>query len=126
MTTIYDEAKKRIPTQKEMILKALKDAGSAGVLNSKLQKISLRYGGILGFLYKEGYKIDTINLGDGAVKYVFKSDPTPDTKLNLPKAKELLMSKINNIFGGQVTAEQLENLLVDEGISMRYVGGTFK
>jgi hypothetical protein len=126
MSKIFEEAKKRIPSQKQLIIKELKEAGTKGITNIKLQKISLRYGGVLGNLYKEGYKIDTIPLTDGVVNYILRSEPTPETKKQLPKAMNLLTQKIDDVFGGQVTTEQLEKLLEEEGISVRYAMGTFK
>lgn len=44
-------------TQKQKVLKALKVAGSRGVLNSDLNKICFRYGARIFELRREGYDI---------------------------------------------------------------------
>jgi RNA binding exosome subunit len=65
----------RLITQKQKIINALRLAGSEGVTNAELSKISLRYGGHLGNLYRQGYKILKYNLDGGLYKYVLIAEP---------------------------------------------------
>lgn len=66
---------KRLITQRQKILNALKEAGSEGITNAELSRISLRYGGHLGDMYRKGYKIQKHNLDGGLYKYVLISEP---------------------------------------------------
>lgn len=66
---------KRLITQRQKILKALREAGADGVTNAELSKISLRYGGHLGDFYRKGYKIAKYNLDGGLYKYVLIAEP---------------------------------------------------
>lgn len=74
MNAIYEESKTRQPSQKEHILKVLKAADEAGVLNTDLNDIMLRYGQIIYELRCEGYQIQTKNISNGIVKYTLLSD----------------------------------------------------
>jgi hypothetical protein len=65
----------RLITQRQKIIHALKEAGSEGMTNAELSKISLRYGGQLGALYRQGYKIAKYNLDGGIYKYVLIAEP---------------------------------------------------
>jgi hypothetical protein len=65
----------RLITQKQKIINALRLAGAEGVTNAELSKISLRYGGHLGNLYRQGYKILKYNLDGGLYKYVLIAEP---------------------------------------------------
>ena len=65
----------RLITQCQKILNALREAGSDGVTNAELSKISLRYGGHLGGFYRKGYKIAKYNLDGGIYKYVLIAEP---------------------------------------------------
>jgi hypothetical protein len=66
---------KRLITQRQKMIHALKEAGAEGMTNTELSKISLRYGAQLGVMYRQGYKIPKYNLDGGLYKYVLKSEP---------------------------------------------------
>lgn len=65
----------RLITQRQKILNALREAGSEGITNAELSQISLRYGGHLGNMYRNGYKIQKYNLDGGLYKYVLIAEP---------------------------------------------------
>jgi hypothetical protein len=99
---------KRLLTQKQKIINALKDAGEDGMTNAELSKISLRYGGHIGNLYREGYKIKKYNLDGGLYKYVFVSEPS--TIKFFRNAQEEIIEDMGDIFGDSVS-DELKNLL---------------
>lgn len=64
-------------TQKDRILARLVEAGSEGVMNLELNKISFRYSDRIFLLRKEGYTISTIFLTKSLCKYVLHKDDEP-------------------------------------------------
>ncbi len=68
--------RKRIMTQRQKIIQMLIDAGDEGVTNTEMNKISLRYGGHINELYRQGYKIKKMNLGGGIYRYWLLSIPS--------------------------------------------------
>lgn len=124
MSEIYQESKKRLPSQKLLILKELREAGVNGVTNTKLTKIALRYGAPLGSLYQEGYKIDTINLGEGVVKYVLREEPKGNEKKK-DKATDVLSNAMTHHFGEDMS-EKFVELMDKLNITVKYKAGTFK
>lgn len=123
-TTIHKEAKKRLPSQKETILRLLREAGTTGVTNVRLTKVALRYGAPLGALYQDGYKIETINLGDGLVKYILRGEPNADEKKK-EKSTDLFEGALITRFGVEAKDDILE--LMDKlNLTVKYKAGTFK
>lgn len=61
---------KRLESQANKILTALKSAGSKGCTNAELATIALRYGARVGELVKEGYEITKSRVAGGLFLYV--------------------------------------------------------
>ena len=91
----------RILTQRQKIINALKEAGSEGMTNAELSKISLRYGGQLGALYRQGYKITKSNLDGGLYNYVLIAEPA-DIK-HFRNAQEEVLEVMAEVHGENVS-----------------------
>lgn len=102
---------KRLITQRQKIINALKEAGSEGMTNAELSKISLRYGGHLGDLYRKGYKITKQNLDGGLYKYVLIAEPA-DIKY-FKNATEETIDELEKIHGEEI-ANDLRFILEDK------------
>lgn len=124
MNTTYEELKKRKPTQKQRMLQMLRDAGDKGVKNIDFTRISIRYGGMLGEFYKEGYKIDTIPLDGGVVKYILCEEPTAEFKKK-KDAKDAFFDSIKEKFGLEL-ANELDSIMEKINVNLRYKAGTHK
>lgn len=111
----------RIDSKKSQILKVLRNAGKDGVTNERLSKVSLRYGGCLGMLYQEGYRIDKEALGDGLYQYVLVSEPK-EKPIHI-KAMDRLIAEVSDL--GSVTSEQLFQLMENNNISVKYKANTY-
>jgi hypothetical protein len=107
----------------EQILNALRTAGESGVTNVELSKIALRYGGYLGTLYKQGYKVQTTHLGDGVFNYVLNYEPK--VIVERQSAMEVLLNAIDS-FDGEVTKEELLSILQSKSIAVKYKANTYK
>jgi hypothetical protein len=103
---------KRLITQRQKIISALKEAGSEGLTNSELSKISLRYGGHLGDLYRKGYKIEKYNLDGGLYNYILISEPA-DIKY-FQNANEEIFAAIRENFNDSITYDELKKLLEEK------------
>lgn len=120
MTKSYEEAKERIPSQRERILKALRDSGKDGVTNVSLSKIALRWTARMAELYEKGYKISCDSLGSGIYKYVLIEEPVSIAKPE--KALDILLNQIDKI-GDTISKEQLIELLNENRLTVaRKVG----
>lgn len=108
--------------KEEQILAYLK-ANPNGVTNIELAEIALRYGGYLGNLYKKGYNIKTIPIGNGVHKYKLISCPDEDFE-EKPKAIDLLLKEIES--HDFVNASEFENILEKLNISVKYRANTYK
>lgn len=109
MNIIYEESKKRQPSQKEVILKALKYAGVYGMLNTELNKIMLRYGQIIYQLRLEGYEIKTQNVERGVVRYTLLS-PEPAEKPVKKAGMDIVKDELDNL-DGMFYMFELEDIL---------------
>jgi hypothetical protein len=99
----------RYITQKQKIIDALRDAFPDGVTNAELNKISFRFGGHIGTLRKEGYRIKTIELDGGLTKYFWISEPSKtDTFQN---AQEQILADIYIGYDDSISSEELKGLL---------------
>lgn len=109
------EDRKRLKTQREKILQALKEAGEEGMTNLDLSRISLRYGGHLGDLYRKGYKIEKIKLDGGLFRYFFISEPSKETIHNkaIDDFVESVLKK-----GGSIKAYEVKPLMNELGFQM--------
>jgi hypothetical protein len=114
---------KRLLTQKRKIIAALKDAGSDGLTNVELNKISMRFGGHIGTLRREGYKIQKINLDGGLYKYILIAEPS-QTKLFATAREETLFAMAEE--HGDEIASYLENYLVAQHFNIVRRGGWYE
>ncbi|MFS0905839.1 hypothetical protein AB3N02_22710 [Priestia aryabhattai] len=106
----------------EQILNALRTAGDNGITNVELSKIALRYGGYLGTLYKQGFKVQTTHLGDGVFNYVLYHEP--EVIVERESAIEVLLKAIDG--KGAVTKEELLNIFSNHNIAVKYKANTYK
>ena len=105
----YFEARKRIPSQTERMIKLLREAGADGVTNHQLAQISLKYDSRISELRMRGYEIETTHEKKGVYKYILKKAPSIDT-IYLNATDETLMI-IDTEFGGTIQRKELESLL---------------
>lgn len=112
--------KKRIVNKSCDIATALRNAGEKGMTNGELSKISLRYGGSIGYLRMQGFTISTEKIGNGLYNYVLISEPVEH--IEKPKAHNVLIDRVKEL--SFVSAEGLEKLFEDIGVSVRYNAGT--
>jgi hypothetical protein len=114
---------KRLTTQKQKIINALKVAGSEGVTNVELSKISLRYGGHLGNLYRQGYKIKKNNLDGGLFQYILISEPA-DIKYFQNANEQTFAAIRENV--GESFATYLEKYLEEQHFHIIRRGGWYQ
>lgn len=124
MPRSYDEAFQRIPTQRDRIISALRDAGEEGLTNAELSRISLQYNSRLSELYKEGYIISCEHLNNGLYKYVLKA--VPGGVVVYPTAEEETFFEIETRFEGFISSENLYELLQEKGYQIVRKPGWFK
>lgn len=124
MSAIYEDAKNRIPSQKQKILKALRDAGESGITNADLSNISLRWGARMSELYAEGYIVDIESLGKGIYKYALQHEPT-NIVIKPQKAVDVLLQEVVKI-GDSVTSKQLQELLDKHNFNVTRKAGSHK
>ncbi len=67
---------RRRESSKALILAALETAGPSGCSNGELNDISFRYGGRICELRKAGYRIASIDEGEGHWRFVLDATPT--------------------------------------------------
>jgi hypothetical protein len=109
-------------TYKQKMVNALREAGEQGLLTSDLVKIRPRYGGTLGNLYKDGYKIETTPVKNGNYKYVLISEPAQ--VVIRPKAKDKLFEAVEQF--GEVSATELKIIMEMVGVELKFKGNTYK
>ena len=107
-----EEMNKRILTQRQKIIMALREAGSEGITNTELAKISLRYGGHLGHLYRMGYKIPKRNLDGGLYNYTLIAEPA-DIKY-FKNANQEIFETIAQYYNDSISSYDLECLLQEK------------
>lgn len=75
-------------TQGQRILALLREAGSAGVTNRKLNEISFRYSARIHTLRGQGYQIEAVRVKDSLWKFILRGDKqwleTEPADLKLP------------------------------------------
>lgn len=114
---------KRLLTQKRKIIAALKEAGSDGLTNVELNKISMRFGGHIGILRREGYKIQKINLDGGLYRYILIAEPS-QTKL-FTTAREETLFAMAEAHGDEI-ASFLESYLGEQHFNIVRRGGWYE
>ena len=82
----------------------------------------MRYGGYLGKLYKEGYKIKKESLGKGLYKYTLIEEPRD--KVVIKKAIDKLLLEISK--KGKVDKDELVDIMNKCNISVKYKANTYK
>ncbi|AYP68290.1 hypothetical protein PQE75_gp189 [Bacillus phage vB_BcoS-136] len=113
----------RIEKKQVQILNALRNAGNNGITNVELSEIALRYGGYLGKLYEQGYKIDRESVGEkGVHKYILVSEP--QTILVREKAMDKLLSAVRK--EEIIDVDGLIKILNDNNIAVKYKANTYK
>ena len=105
----YFEARQRIPSQTERMIKLLREAGADGVTNHELSKISLKYDSRISELRMRGYEIETTHEKKGVYRYILIKAPSIDT-IYLNATDEILML-IDTDFGGTIQSKELKSLL---------------
>lgn len=120
----FAEARPHIRNQRQMILEALRKAGSKGLTNIELSEICQRWAARLQELYVRGYRVKLENLGDGVYNYILVEEPEfPNPEP--PKALDVLVREIEGKFGGRVTTSQLLYLLEKNNMNVVRKAGTF-
>lgn len=123
--TILKEAKKRMPTQRETLLKVLREAGRKGVLNTDLVDICIGYRSRIAELYQMGYQVDVEHLDKGVCIYTLVHEPeTPIT--NIPTAISVITEAINEKYHGAITADTLATLLKEMNFNVVRKSGSHK
>ena len=97
------ETRKRLATQREKIIQLLIDAGEDGVTNTEMATVSLRYGGHINEMYRQGYKIKKLGLGGGVFRYWLLSIPS---QIKIPEnAHDIFMDEVERRLGADISAE---------------------
>ena len=122
MSSMLEAEYERQKTKQEKILHALRKTKDNGITNEELSKIALRYGGYLGKLYKEGYKIKKESLGKGLYKYTLIEEPRD--KVVIKKAIDKLLLEISK--KGKVDKDELVDIMNKCNISVKYKANTYK
>ena len=105
------EAKPRIPSQRERIVKLLKERGELGATNAELSRIALCYQTRIFELVEQGYEIKLENyLGQGLIKYTLVKEPDVPTPPRKP-IRDILVEEINENYGGLMDVSSLYELL---------------
>lgn len=123
--TIYKDSVKRAPTQREIILDVLREAGDKGVLNIELVEICIGYRSRIAELYQMGYKVDVENVEKGACIYTLISEPEVPVTI-VPKAVDVLAQKINEEYFGAITTDNLVELLGELNLNVVRKAGSHK
>lgn len=98
-----NETRKRLATQRQKIIQMLMDAGQDGVTNTEMSKVSLRYGGHINEMGRQGYKYTKINLGGGVFNYKLFYIPS---QIKIPEnAHDIFMDTIEKRCGDEFSAE---------------------
>jgi len=97
---VDNETIKRLSTQRQRIIEMLKDDG---VTNAEMSQVSLRYGGHINEMGRQGYKYKKFNLGGGLFRYKLISIPS---QINIPeKAHDIFMQEVDSRLGEDISAE---------------------
>jgi hypothetical protein len=115
---------KRIPSQLERIVKALREAGLEGVTNIELVKLSLKYDARISDLRRKGFVIDVEPLGKGIYKYILVKMPS-DIKF-FRNATEETLEAIDQYHGGYISRDDFELLLDLKGFQISRKHGWYR
>lgn len=117
------EERKRLLTQRQKIVEALRNAGDEGMTNAELNKIGLRFGGSLGELYKLGYKIRKEKEHGGTWRYFFISEPSQFKVHN--KASDIFVEEVIKR-GGNIDYWAIKPLLNELNLQMNRRSGYYQ
>lgn len=114
----YKDFLVRVPSKKEEVLECLRIAGDEGLTNIELRQIAVRFTGIIYFLRKDGYIIETIKEGHGVFRYVLrgKQDPVDDES-----PLSILLKEVDK--RGTVSAEEFINILSSKNLVLKKLAG---
>jgi hypothetical protein len=118
----YEEAKERIPSQLDKLIRALKDAGDDGLTNIELSKICLRYDSRLSDLRRKGFLIETESIGKSLYRYYLRK--TPSNIKFFPNAKEEFLQAVDEEEVGD--SENVKQLLDKMGFTVIRKHGWYK
>lgn len=103
--------KKPTASQAATILAMLKDAGAAGVPNSELLSVALRFSGVIHILRNQGHLIELQDNGGGLYVYIYKGFKQPKKKIS---AYEKLFDLVAD--HDKVTTAQLQSIMLQNNI----------
>ena len=122
---IYEETKRRAPTQRERLLEILREAGDKGVLNTDLVEVCIGYRSRIAELYQMGYKIDVEYLEQGVCIYTLRKEPVvPITEI--PTAISMVSKTIDEEYSGAITSETLVAILKELNFNVVRRSGSHK
>lgn len=124
--TMYNgETKKRVKSQKETVLDMLKKAGSKGVTNDTLSKVTFRFATSIHLLYQEGYIISTENLGEGVCNYTLLKEPSSPRLEKDEKAIIVLNREIMTKYNDCISSSDLDEILDSLGFVIKRKQGFY-
>lgn len=112
----------RQASQREKVLQLLRDNKDTGITNADLSYVSLRYGGHLGALYQEGFKISKEALGGGLYNYKLLEEP-PENYQGKMKAFDVLKEALKSACS--LDEDKFDSMMDELGLSVRYKAGTY-
>jgi len=118
------QTKQRTLTQRDKILKLLRENKEYGVTNSRLQEVAYRYNARMQELYQLGYVIETTYNENGLTVYKLLEEPKVERR-DMPNAIEILAKEIQDC-GNRVTSEELIDLLSNLNLTVRRKMNTVK
>lgn len=121
---IYDDALKRIPSQREKIVNLLKEAGEEGLLNTFLVGVCIRFGARISELNSMGYLIDIKCEGKGVYRYILKKVPSQIQYHD--RAEDIIFHIIDSEYDGIIDAHELKELLIDKDFHITRKPNWFK
>lgn len=111
------QTKKRpYKSRRSLVRDLLEKAGSKGVLNTELTKISTRFTSSLYVLKKKGYIIETKFEGNGVYRYTLIGKQEPSKQLS---AFDVLAKAIEE-HDGIVTKEQLHAIMSENNLIFKH------
>jgi hypothetical protein len=118
-----NEAKLRIPTQKEKIINLLRSSGSIGVTNKELQEVCIRWTARMSELYEDGYIINNEPLGNGIYNYVLLSEPDKKKEKSM-SALDILLKEVKD--AGLVSSDDLKKIIEKSNFNIHRKSGSHK
>jgi hypothetical protein len=90
----------KIPSQRDQILRLLRERGPSGVTNVELNGICFRYGARLWELRREGHSIRTENRGSGVFAFVLDAQPGKPSQSNYMRRAHEEAAQAMPLFAG--------------------------